>query len=676
MFNWKSTYNAINATFPGTKHTPVIGITSNFGDKGCELAEGYFKSILLAGATPVVLPPTEDKDAIATMLDSIDGLLLSGGADLNPLYVGEEPIPALGSINPRRDLFELLLIRLAYDRQIPILGICRGIQMLAAALDGSIWQDLATAFNASSQPGQATLSSPAHQDQAALNSPAHQDQAPLSSPAHQDFASVGSVEGGSSAFIPPLLKHSQSLDRAVASHSISISEGTQLHEVMGTTTLAVNSFHHQAVRDPGPHLRICAQAPDGVIEAVESTEHKSILGVQWHPECFCLAGDEAMLPIFRWLTDEAANYAEARRIHSRILTLDSHCDTPMFFDQDIHFEQRDPRILVDLHKMTEGGLDASIMVAYIPQGPLTDEGHTAATAYANSQLRRVEEMVNALNTPSPSTAVEMLNTPSPSTAAEMADTPSPSSAVGPVSGGLSAASLARTPADLYRLKATGQRAIMLGIENGYAIGRDLSLLRHFKEDFGIVYMTLCHNGNNLICGSARPREGEQLMGVTDFGADVIREMNRLGVMVDLSHASERSFYDALDISATPIVCSHSSARALCDHPRNLTDDQLRALAAKDGVAQVTFYNGFLRSNGQASILDAIAHLNHMIEVMGIEHVGIGTDFDGDGGVPGLASASELINFTRRLLRQRYSEYDLRLIWGGNFLRVMEQVQNN
>jgi microsomal dipeptidase-like Zn-dependent dipeptidase len=127
----------------------------------------------------------------------------------------------------------------------------------------------------------------------------------------------------------------------------------------------------------------------------------------------------------------------------------------------------------------------------------------------------------------------------------------------------------------------------------------------------------------------------------------------------------------LDISEQPIVCSHSSARALCDHPRNLTDDQLRALAAKGGVAQVTFYNGFLRTDGQATILDAVAHLNHMIEVMGIEHVGIGTDFDGDGGVPGLASASELINFTRSLLRERYREEDLRLIWGGNFLRVMD-----
>ena len=584
MFNWKSAYDAFHDSFPGSRRTPVIGITGNFGDKGCELAEGYFGSVRRAGATPVILPPTTDRDTIATMLDNIDGLLLSGGADLNPLYIGEEPIPAIGSINPRRDLSELLLIRLAFDRQLPIFGICRGIQMLAAALDGSLWQDLASAFTS------------------------------------------------------PLLKHSQSLDRTVASHHVSITDDSLLHTIMGTTTLAVNSFHHQAVRDPGPHLRVSARSSDGVIEAIESTEHKSILGVQWHPECFCLADDETMMPLFRWLTSEAANYREARRLHSRILTLDSHCDTPMFFDQDIHFDQRDPRILVDIHKMTEGGLDASIMVAYIPQGPRTPEGNAAATAYADKQLVRVREMVASC-----------------------------SHDVVPLS-------IARNPADLYRLKTQGQHAIMLGIENGYAIGHDLSLVSHFAEQ-DIVYMTLCHNGNNDICGSARPREGETLEGVSTFGADVIRELNRFGIMVDLSHASERSFYDALDISQTPIVCSHSSARALCDHPRNLTDDQLRALAAKGGVAQVTFYHGFLRSDGEATILDAVAHLNHMIQVAGIEHVGIGTDFDGDGGVPGLASASELINFTRRLLRERYSEADLRLIWGGNFLRVMEKAQS-
>lgn len=591
-FNWESVYDGLHSSFPGAHHKPVIGITGNFGEKGCELAEGYFQAVLLAGGAPVILPPADDTDALVSMLDRIDGLLLSGGADLNPLFMGEEPVPALHGINPRRDLCELLLVRLAFDRQLPMLGICRGIQMMAAALGGSVWQDLGTQFSSTSTA--------------------------------------------------PLLKHSQDLDRAYPSHSVDIAEDSLLHNIMQQSRLAVNSFHHQAVRDPGPHLRVVATSPDGVIEAIESSEHKSLMGVQWHPECFCLRGDETMQPLFRWLADEAANYRAARRLHSRVLTLDSHCDTPMFFDQGVHFDQRDSKVLVDLHKMTEGGLDASIMVAYIPQGPLTPEGHAAATAYAQQQLDRVRQMVKSCQP------------------TEGCDMPSP-------------VSIAATPADLYQLKAEGRHAIMLGIENGYAIGQDLSNLRHFAEE-GIVYMTLCHNGNNCICGSARPREDEALLGVSDFGRHVIQEMNRLGVMVDLSHASERSFFDALDISRVPIVCSHSSSRALCDHPRNLTDDQLRALAAHDGVAQVTFYSGFLRTDGQASILDAVAHLNHMVQVMGIEHVGVGTDFDGDGGVPGLASASELINFTRRLLRQRYSEEDLRLIWGGNFLRVMQQNQ--
>lgn len=577
MFNWKSRYEAIHTSLLGAEYKPVIGITGNFGEKGCELAEGYYESVLRAGATPVVLPPTTDEQALVTMLDHLDGLILSGGGDMNPLFAGEEPIPNLHGINPKRDLCELLLIRLAYDRQIPMLGICRGIQMLAVALEGSVWQDIPS----------------------------------------------------------PSIKHSQDLDRSVASHTVTTTEDSLLRDIMGEEMLYVNSFHHQAVRETGPRFRVSATAPDGVIEAFESTEYKSIIGVQWHPECFCLRGDESMMPLFRWLKGEAANYHGARHIHDRVLTLDSHCDTPMFFDQDIHFEQRDPHILVDLHKMTEGGLDASIMVAYIPQKERTPEGYEQARQLAESRFARLHQIA---------TENEQYM------------------------------AIARTPAELYRLKAEGRKAIMLGIENGYAIGKDLSLLQHFAN-MGIVYMTLCHNGNNDICGSARPREGEPLEGVSAFGAEVIREMNRLGVMVDLSHASERSFYDALDISSQPIVCSHSSARALCDHPRNLTDDQMRALAQKGGVAQVTFYNGFLRTDQQASILDAIAHLNHMVKVMGIEHVGVGTDFDGDGGVPGLASASELINFTRRLLRERYSEEDLRLIWGGNFLRVMEQIQN-
>jgi microsomal dipeptidase-like Zn-dependent dipeptidase len=290
--------------------------------------------------------------------------------------------------------------------------------------------------------------------------------------------------------------------------------------------------------------------------------------------------------------------------------------------------------LVTLPRMKDGHLDASIMVAYLPQGERTDEAHMAATAKANRIITQIEEMVNA-------NATEV--------------------------------GLAYNADDLYRLKNEGKKAIMLGIENGYAIGHDLSLIEQFRRR-GVVYMTLCHNGDNDICDSARKSNNEH-GGVSPFGADVIREMNRLGMMVDLSHASEKSFYDAMDISQVPIVCSHSSCRSLCDHPRNLTDEQMKRLANSGGVMQVTFYEGFLRTDSKACIADAIEHINHAVNIMGIEHVGIGTDFDGDGGVPGLAHAGELINLTRALLRERYSESDLRLLWGENFLRVMREVQS-
>lgn len=231
--------------------------------------------------------------------------------------------------------------------------------------------------------------------------------------------------------------------------------------------------------------------------------------------------------------------------------------------------------------------------------------------------------------------------------------------------------IARTPADLYANKQQGRKSIMLGIENGLALNGQLENLTHFAQR-GIVYMTLCHNGDNDICDSARGCDTHH--GVSAFGEEVIREMNRLGIMVDLSHGGEKSFYDALDISQQPIVCSHSSCRALCDHPRNLTDEQMRALAAKGGVMQVTMYPGFLLKQGEATVRHALQHLEHAIEVMGIDHVGIGTDFDGDGGIRGLANSSEIINFTRQLLARHYSESDIEQIWGGNFLRVMTQVQ--
>lgn len=563
---------------------PLIGITGNFGDKGCELAKGYYQSVLEAGGGPVVIPPYTDDSAMSALLDTLDGIVLSGGSDMNPLLVGEEPIPQLHGITPERDVPELMLIRQAYERQIPILGICRGIQMLAAALGGSIYQDLGVQYK-----------------------------------------------------YAPLIKHSQDLVREQASHTVYIEQDSMLGRIFtqsglgmgekGEYVLPVNSFHHQAVRCPGELFKVSARSSDGVIEAMESNEHKSILGVQWHPECFILAGDRSHMPIFKWLVDESSNFAQAKKVHGRILSLDSHCDTPMKFGTN---EER----LVTLPRMKDGHLDASIMVAYLPQGERTDEAHMAATAKANRIITQIEEMVNA-------NATEV--------------------------------GLAYNADDLYRLKNEGKKAIMLGIENGYAIGHDLSLIEQFRRR-GVVYMTLCHNGDNDICDSARKSNNEH-GGVSPFGADVIREMNRLGMMVDLSHASEKSFYDVMDISQVPIVCSHSSCRSLCDHPRNLTDEQMKRLANSGGVMQVTFYEGFLRTDSKACIADAIEHINHAVNIMGIEHVGIGTDFDGDGGVSGLAHAGELINLTRALLRERYTEADLRLLWGENFLRVMREAQS-
>ena len=560
---------------------PLIGITGNFGEKGCELAEGYYLSVVKAGGTPVAIPPHNDKEALVTLLETLDGILFSGGGDINPLLLGEEPLPQLHSVCPKRDEAELFLAREAFHRQIPMLGICRGIQVMAAALDGKVFQDIY-------------------------------------------------VQGEGAK-----IKHSQDMPRHNVSHTVNIEEGSMLQSIFGNKqTLPVNSFHHQAVSDPGPHLKVSALSPDGIIEAVESSEHKALLGIQWHPECFILNHDESMMSVFRWLVSEARTFAQAKHIHDTSIILDSHCDTPMFFTENSKenitmFGTRSDKVLVNLPKMTEGRLDASIMVAYLPQGERNEEAYKAATAKANRLLTQIDEIVQAN-----------------------------SDRVG----------FAESSSDILRLKAQGKKAILRGIENGYAIGKDIGLLEQFKHR-GIVYMTLCHNGDNDICDSARGNEEHG--GLSDFGREVVQQMNRLGILVDLSHASEKSFYDALELSKVPIVCSHSSARALCDHPRNLTDDQMRALAKADGVAQTTVYQGFLRTDGQATIIDAVEHLCHAAKIMGVEHVGLGTDFDGDGGVPGLADASEIINFTRHLLRRQFSEQDIRLIMGGNFLRLID-----
>lgn len=596
-FDLQSCLDDIYSRYPEATRQPVIGLTGNFADGDARLCEQYYMSVVRAGGTPVIIPPVADKDVIINTLDKVDGLVLTGGGDINPLWAGEEPSPRLHGINRTRDKAELLTVRLAYNRQIPMLGICRGIQTLVTALDGEVDQDIAESY----------------------------------AMAHgSDMASPHDCHS--------LIKHSQDADRSEPTHTVRIDSGSMLYSIYNTDKIAVNSLHHQAVRASGRRFNVCATAPDGVIEAIESSEFKPFMGVQWHPEWL----GESGLKLFKWLVDRARDFYVAKDLHRRILTLDTHCDTPMFFPQGIHFEQRDPRILVDMHKMTEGRQDAVIMVAYLPQPKL---GETFSSKvpfkvdgplqYADLIFDKIEEIVNANSR---------------------------------------YISIARTPSDLYEDKRNGRHSIMLGIENGLALNHDVANVRYFARR-GVVYITLCHNGDNDICDSARGCNTHG--GVSRFGEQVIKEMNRCGIMVDLSHAGEKSFYDALSISSKPIVCSHSNCKALCDVPRNLTDDQMRALAKHGGVAHITLYHGFLRNDSQeATVMDAMAHLEHAIDIMGIEHVGLGTDFDGDGGIRGLADSSELINFTLHLLRRKYNERDIARIWGGNWLRVMAQVQNN
>ena len=592
---------------------PVIGITGNFDNPNCLLGNAYYQSVIRAGGTPVIIPPFRMNESTEQLLDDyldrIDGILFSGGADLNPLLLGEQPLPQLHGINTERDEQELQLMKKAYNRQLPVLGICRGIQVMAAALGGEIHQDIYVA-----------------------------------------------QQQGEPRYLTPMFKHSQEASRDTLSHTVKIDPDTILHAIYQTSVLPVNSFHHQAVKTAPEGFRVSATSLDGVIEAIESTEYKSVLGVQWHPECLQKTTDK---DVFDWLVKEAESFAKARKLHQRILSLDSHCDTPTriirnkfddFFDRPCdepflkelnanfqnfneQFSLREPRLQVDLPKMSEGMLDASFMVAYLRQGERDDASLRDATIRADYILSLVEQLVAAN-----------------------------SDRVG----------LARTPDDMYRLKFEGKRAIVLGIENGYAVGKDLKNVERFSQR-GVAYMTLCHNGDNDICDSNKGNAEHG--GISLFGEKVIQEMNRLGMMVDLSHAADSSFYDALRISQKPIICSHSSARSLCAHPRNLTDEQMRDLAKSGGVAQVTIYTHFLQENGNATVHDIVNHLNHMVKVMGVEHVGIGTDFDGGGGVPGCNCASELVNFTRLLLAQRYCEADLRLLWGENFLRVMRENQN-
>lgn len=371
---------------------------------------------------------------------------------------------------------------------------------------------------------------------------------------------------------------------------------------------------------------------------------------------------------------------KASEIHKKALCLDSHTDTPLRFTRsDFDVSQRhdakESHSCVDIPRMQEGGLDAVFLAAFIGQGERTEEGNATA-------IERVHQIIDSIH----------------AVAAKNHET----------------AGLALNPDDAYALEKEGKRAFYIGIENGYGIGNQLNLIKEYY-DKGVRYITLCHTKNNDICDSST--DTTEWNGLSAFGAQVVQEMNRLGVMVDVSHISDSSFYDVLELMDVPVIASHSNARALCNNPRNLTDEMLQALAENNGVIQVCLLSAYVKEPKpyperdsalhavrskygewdslspeeqnqlrkeyyataekypveKATVSDLVDHIDHIVEIAGIEHVGIGSDFDGGGGLEDCPDVSKMGLITLELVKRGYSEEDIIKIWGGNFMRVFREV---
>ncbi len=377
-------------------------------------------------------------------------------------------------------------------------------------------------------------------------------------------------------------------------------------------------------------------------------------------------------------TNEEKLVKKADRIHASILTVDTHCDTPMeFSDPSFDLGVKHDEGCVDFPRMNEGGLNAEFFAVFIGQGPRNDtafeEVHQQALKIFDEIHRNVEK-------------------------------------------NSSMAEIALTADDAYRLKREGKIAAYIGMENGYPVGLDISRVKEYY-DLGARYITLSHTKNNDICDSSTDPGGPENNGLSPFGVKVVKEMNRIGMMVDVSHISDKAFYDVLQNSSAPVIASHSSCRALCGSPRNMTDDMLLALKENGGVIQICILGNYLKTpdpnpeldarlkelhdkygdynalsdstkklvrseyraiqkqyEKPATVKDVVDHIDHAVQVMGIDHVGIGTDFDGGGGVEGCRTVAEMKNITIELLRRGYSKSDIAKIWGSNIMRVMRKVE--
>ncbi len=370
---------------------------------------------------------------------------------------------------------------------------------------------------------------------------------------------------------------------------------------------------------------------------------------------------------------------KAGHLHRDMLTVDTHCDTPMrLLRSNYDLGVYNDKGCVDFPRMKEGGLDAEFFAIFIGQGPRTAEAFEKEYRRTLASFDSVRKSVGQYP--------------------ELAD-------------------IALSPDDAYKLKDQGKLAIFIGIENGYPVGTDISKVKEFY-DLGARYITLCHSSNNDICDSSTDKSGPEHNGLSAFGEEVVKEMNSIGMIIDVSHISDDSFYDVVALSKAPVVASHSSCRALCESPRNLDDEMLQALKKNGGVIQICILSDYLkqpepnpefdaraqelREKWQAmgpelteaqqeqrwseyselkkqyiklaTVADAVNHIQHVVDVIGIDYVGIGSDFDGGGGIEGCTDVSMMKNITKELLRRGYSREDITKIWGGNFMRVMREVQ--
>lgn len=336
---------------------------------------------------------------------------------------------------------------------------------------------------------------------------------------------------------------------------------------------------------------------------------------------------------------DAQMMARARAIHERVLTLDTHVDIPLnLATSEFMADKADAQVNLDL--MAGGGLDAAFFIVYVGQTRRDEVGYLGAKADALAKFDAIHRMTDFLH----------------------------ADRIG----------LATTAAEVRDLHAQGKLVALIGMENGYVTGQDLSLLEVYR-DKGARYMTLVHNGHNDIGDSAQPRTDlgdatEEHGGLSEFGVRVVDELNRLGILVDISHVSRATMLEATSRSKAPVIASHSSVAAVHPHPRNMDDEQLLALRDNGGVVQIVAFDAYLKAGGGATVTDFVDHIDHAVRLIGVDHVGISSDFGGGGGVVGWNGAGESINVTLELVSRGYSEVDIGKLWGGNVLRILEAAE--